>query len=648
MKETPEPIVYRFGSYKLDIGRRLLFSGEDVVALPPKAFDILSHLVKNGGEIVSKQDLMSAIWDDSFVEENNLTVNMTTIRKALGEKRGDNKFIVTVPGRGYRFVADLARGEPNDELIYIDRASMTEISVREEFILDAPTPLLISDRDQTKNRRHVWTTAAIALAVLIAGTVYFVFFPRRIDSVSQVKSLAVLPFKPLAMSEQDAIFGVGMADAVIGKLSRISGVTVRPTSAIVKYAASKQDLATIGRDLTVDALLDGTIQRSGNSLRVSVQLIRVSDNAPLWTKTFDTKEEDVFTLQDQISEQVADSLALKIGDEERRQITKHATNNPEAYRLYLNGLYQLNKRSIEAVRLAVTYFEQALEKQPDYALAYAGLGDAYIMLGNQEALLGAESPVQNMPKAKSALTKALNLDNSLPEAHASMAWVTIWETGDVEIAKRDLVRALELNPNLANAHHYNGLLEMVKGRFDDALAEERKAQAIDQFSLIYNINIATMLFRQQKYDEAEVQCRKTIELDQNFARAYWLLGLIYEQKHQYPSAIESHQKAVELSNQGTLAVASLAYSYAKSGQQSVARNLLDGLITNSDERYVAPDVVAMVYGALGDKDKAFTYLGKAVGDRPFSMFQLNIEQRYEDIRKDPRFPKFVAEMQKAR
>ncbi len=644
--------VHRFGNFRLDVGRRLLFKDEETVALPPKAFDILQFLVKSGGNLVGKDELMQAVWQDSFVEDNNLTVNMTLVRKALGEKRGENKFIATVPGRGYRFVADVFEDEADDILI-LEKVSTTDVFIKEEFvqndaeILVTPTQnaLLLPPKPKS-NRKYLLAVAAVLLLVLCGGIIYFAFAPRKIESLNQIQTLAVLPFKPLAMNEQDAIFGLGMSDAVIAKLSRIKRVTIRPTTAITKYAAQNKDLTIIGNELKVDALLDGKIQRDGDKLRVSVQLIRVSDGSPIWANSFDAKESDVFTLQDSISEQVADLLALKLNDEERRQINTHSTENAEAYKLYLNGLFQLGKRNFDSVKLSISYFEQAIEKQPDYALAYAGLADAYMLLGNQEALLGGLPPSETLPKAKSALTKALNLDKNLAEAYATKAWLTVWETGDADLAIQDLRRALEINPNLSHTHHYYGIALLVQGKFDESLAEMKKAQEIDQFSLIVNLNIGTVLFRAKRYDEAETQARKTLELDPNFARGYWLLGLIEEQQGKFPEAILSFQRAVELSGNGTLALASLAHAYAKSGNRPEAEKILGELLKNQQTRYVAPDYLAMIYTALGDKDKAFAQLERAAEDRPFSMFQLDIEQRLAELKTDPRFQKIKAEMQK--
>ncbi|HRH44441.1 MAG TPA: tetratricopeptide repeat protein, partial [Pyrinomonadaceae bacterium] len=494
-------------------------------------------------------------------------------------------------------------------------------------------------------RRFLFPILAVFVILLFSGFVYWNFASKKIESPNQIKTLAILPFKPLSISEQDAILGVGMADTIISKLTSIKRITIRPTSAIAKYASQTKELKVIGNELEVDALLDGNIQRTGDKLRVSVQLIRVSDGSPLWASTFDTRESDIFALQDSISSQVADSLALKLNDEERQQINKHSTQNPEAYKLYLNGIFQLNKRTLESAKRAILYFEEAIEKQPDYALAYSGLGDAYIMLGNQEALLGGQSPRENIPKAKSALNKALNLDSSLAEANASMAWISIWEDGNDTRAIQNLNRAIELNPNSVNARHYLALLYMIRGEFDSALVEMRKAQQVDQFSLVINVNIATILLRQKSYQEAEAQCLKNLELDPNFPRVHWVYGLVLEQIGKYNEAISEFQKAVELSNGGTLAKASLAHAYAKKGNPAEAEKILAELIAKSNENYIAPDSIAAVYTALGDKEKAFSYLEKGVRERQFSMFQLEIEQHFDEIRSDARFKKIQSQMQ---
>lgn len=641
--DNPDISIHQFEDFRLDINRRLLCKGETLVALPPKAFDILQLLVERRGELVEKDEIMRTVWAGLVVEDNNLTVNMSLIRRALGEKRGENRFIVTVPGRGYRFT-DLPPSKGSEPLRF-EKAKPDDQNSDGRF--PGPAPVSTGRRPSTL-RIGILIIAVAAGLSIAAWLVFFRSTAAKIETPGQIRTLAVLPFRPLAASEQDAILGVGMADALISKLSGLRRITVRPTSAIAKYAAGNADLLAAGRELNVDAVLDGKIQRSGDALRISVQLIRVFDNSPVWAGTFDTKETDIFALQDSISAQVAESLTFRLNDDERRRIAQHPTNNSDAYKLYLNGQYQLSKRNIASALLAVNYFEQAIQKQPDYALAYAGLGDAYMILGNQEALLGALSPSEYIPKSKAALKKALSLDDSLAEANATMAWVSIWETGDIVVPQQNIRRALELNPDLANAHHYNGLLLMVRGRFDEALAEMRKAQAIDQFSLIYNLNIATVLFRAKRYAEAEGQCRKTLELDQNFARAHWLLGLIFEAEGKYPEAITALYRSVELSGDGVLAEASLAHALAKSGNRVEAQRILDKLLRIDGPTYITPDYLAMLFAALGDRDQAFKYLEKALIDRPFSMFQLAIEQRFDDIRTDPRFAAIEARIKEYR
>lgn len=637
---SQKSFVYRFGEFRLDVGRRLLFKGEETVLLPPKAYEILQLLVESDGRLVEKKELMQKIWHDSFVEDNNLTVNITIIRKALREKSGENKFILTVPRSGYRFIAEVTKEETNSIEITNAPENSSEISQ-----LSIAQTLKTSHPPTNSRRQFLFSVLAVFVILIFSGFAYWSFASKKIESPSQIKTLAILPFKPLVISEEDVILGVGMADTVISKLTSIKRITIRPTSAIAKYATQKQELNVIGNELGVDALLDGNIQRTGDKLRVSVQLIRVSDGSPLWASTFDARESDIFALQDSISSQVADSLALKLNNEERQQINKHSTQNPEAFKLYLNGIFQLNKRTLESTKRSISYFEAAIEKQPDYALAYSGLGDAYIMLGNQEALLGGQSPRENIPKAKSALNKALNLDNSLADAHASMAWISIWETGNDTISIQNLNRALELNPNSVNARHYLALLYLIRGEFDAALVEMRKAQEVDQFSLVINVNIATILLRQKRYQEAEEQSLKNLELDPNFPRVHWVYGLVLEQQGKYNEAIAAFQKAIELSNGGTLAKSSLAYAYAKNGNRAESEKLLTDLITKSNENYIAPDPIAAVYTALGDKENAFLYLEKAVKERQFSMFQLEIEQRFDEIRSDSRFKKIQSQMQ---
>lgn len=683
--DKPAKHFYEFGSFRIDPSRRRLLRGREVVPLTPKAFDTLLALVESGGHVVEKDDLMEKVWPGVAVEENNLTQNVSAIRKALGERRDEPQYIVTVQGVGYRFIADVkeswtdegaskptARGEGFDPDAEKNQASRNgfdraaaETSARaavedearyartaeEDSANDvAPSKTAIaqgsvaSRLDDARRRRKTLAAAALAALLIIAGISYL--FVRRAKSPdatavasTQVRSIAVLPFKSLGAGETDQYLGLGMADALITKLSSIHQINVRPTGSIIKYTGADEDPSAAGRELGVDSVLDGRVQKAGERIRVTVQLVRAGDGVQLWGDTFDEMYTDIFTVEDRISEQVARSLMPTLTGEQQQQLSKHYTDDTEAYQSYIKGRYYWNKRSAEDLKKSVSYFEDAILQDPNYALAYAGLADAYSTLGVLDDL----SPQETMPKARSAALKALELDDTLAEAHASLGYVKHRYEWDWAGAEREFKRAIELKPGYATAHQWYGWYLLSRGRFDESVSEFRRAQQLDPLSLYTNLTLGSPYFFSRQYEKAAEQYEKVSEMNPDFWLGHFWLARTYEAWGKYDRASEELEKFSK-AGEGATQTSFRSYLYAVSGKPAEARQALAELEQMSKKRYVAPCSIAVDYAALGERERAFEWLSKGFGARDNGMTLIGVEPRLDSLRSDPRFAQLVREV----
>jgi serine/threonine protein kinase/TolB-like protein/Tfp pilus assembly protein PilF len=455
-----------------------------------------------------------------------------------------------------------------------------------------------------------------------------------------VQSVAVLPFQALVAEEKDASLELGMTDALISKLSGLRHIMVRPTSAVLKYGQAKQDPVAAGRELRVNSVLAGKIQRSGDRIRVTVRLIRTPDGLALWAETFDAPFTDVFAVQDAISQQVSKKLLLKLSGEEQRQLTKRFTEDTEAYQFYMKGLFLFNNQRVKGgmVRSA-EYFKQAIEKDPSYALAYAGLADTYTLL----ALTGALPPEDAYQKAEEAVARALALDDKLAEAHTALATnrMNHW---DWATAEREFQRAIQLNPGYATAHMRYAFYFMAIGRAEEGLGETRRAQELDPVSLRINLFMAKLYYHMRRPDQAIAQIRNALELDPNNSDAHRILGHAYEYKREFPQAIAALQKALALWGETPEMVSELAHAYAVSGRRADALKMLEQLLALPKQRYVAPFDIAVVYIGLGEKDSAMAWLEKAYAERSSKLLHLKLGPRFDALRSSPRFGDLLRRM----
>lgn len=575
--------LYSFGPFQLDTGEQVLLRDGQPLPLKPKIFDLLVVLVENSGHVVCKDELMKQVWAGSFVEEGNLAVSMVKLRQALGEGHNEHRYIETVQRRGYRFVA------------CVTEASQLEGIAAEGRLAVAPSGM---------------AGASDGYAAATRATI------------------AVLPFKSIGATGGEYL-GLGMADALITRLSNLRRVTVRPTSSVRKYNGT-QDPVSAGKELGVEWVLDGSVQKSGKRIRVTVQLVNVDDAALRWAEKFDEKFTDIFAVEDSISEHVAKALAPKLTGEEKRFLAKRYTDNADAYEAYLKGRYFLEKRTTEGCKKGIEYFEQAIAIDSSYALAFAGIAGCY-------TILSTVFPSQEcIPRAEKAALSALELDAGLAEAHTSLGYVRTrqWEWS---AAEAEFKTAIELNPNYATAHASYAIYLAEVGRSSEALVEIKTAHTIDPLSLGINSQLGALLYLARHYDEAVQQFRKALELDADFALAHFALGYVFEALGKYEDAESEYQHSQ--GGLGNLAefTACVGRIHAFSGRREEALHAIDELKQLSEARYVQPTLIAIIYAALGDTDETFRWLEQAYTERDEDLCLLKVDPRLDSLRADPRF-----------
>jgi len=648
---------YRFDAFELDPVRRRLFRDGKPIALKPKVFETLLVLVRNSGRVMDKDELMQMVWPDTVVEEVNLAHNISVLRKALGQKSDENRFIITVPGRGYGFVAEVTETERNvpasatiseyeltrSRLVVQEETEESEESslpgAREFYATETDARLIRENKPKGKIgtgiERKKYLIAALVVIALAITIVLLIndSRQRKLQSSNQIKSIAVLPFKPLVNENRDESLEMGMADTLIAQLSNIKDINVRPITAVRKYAGVEQDAVAAGREQKVDAVIDGQIQKSGDKIRVTVRMLRVEDGAFLWTSQFDEDMKNIFRVQDSISERVSTVLAVKLTGEEREQLVKSYTDNAEAYQLYLMGRYHVNRLTDGGLVKSVEYFQRAIEKDPNFALAHAGLAGSYNALGG----FNVRPPRAVYANARSAALTALKLDQLLAQAHTELAIVNFAFDWDWAGAETEFRRAIEISPSDSDAHYSYAYYLAFVGRFDDAISEITRAQELDPVSLVKVTGLGQILLLARRYDEAIEQCRKALEMDPNLGFSHWLLGLAYTYKGSYEAAIKALQKSIPLSGDSPDEPASLAHAYALSGNKTEARKILDELKQQANRKYISPGTMADLYFLLGDKDQAFALLEKACDERDNMVVLLKIDPYFDPLRSDRRF-----------
>jgi len=487
----------------------------------------------------------------------------------------------------------------------------------------------VGSRPWWRNRMAL-AAGGVVLALLLAFAGWFTVFRSRGEGID---SVAVLPFVNASTDPDTEYLSDGITESLIGQLSQIPRLKVMARSTVFRYKGRNIDPQKVGRDLNVRAVLTGRVSQRGETLTVSMDLMDVTDGSELWGEQYNRKLADILAVQEDIAREITYKLRLQLKGEEEKRLARHFTENTEAYQLYLKGRYYWNKRTPDGIQKAIEYFQEAIEKDPSYALAYAGLADCYHVPSNPLP------PREKMPLAKAAAMKALELDNTLVEAHATLARVLYVYDWDWSAAEKEFKRAIELNPRYAPAHQWYGDYLNETGRHREADAEGKRAQELEPLSLITNFHVALAFYWARNYDQAIDQFQKTLELDPNFPPALVILPAAYEQKGMLEEAIAGFQRAITLTKgaEKIMAMAGLGHVYAVSGRKTEARKILVELQRLSEHSYVPASDVALVYAGLGEREKAFAWLDKAYEEHSFNMGHLTVEPRFDPLRSDPRF-----------
>ena len=620
--------IYEFGDFQLDTAKRLLRQLDGaIVPLTPRVFETLLYMVEHHGIVLDKERLMEAVWPDSIVEENNLSQNISTLRRIFGETPGSHSYIVTVPGRGYRFVAEVTERTDNASATVETEQATTPTS--QENGTEAATE---KDRWQLPGKTGgplalaVLGVILLAAAVISRGPIVRWLEQHRVGSAApatlsgtvteRVHSVAVLPFAPLGQDLNDELLGLGMADAVIGRMSNLKQLVVLPTSAVSKYNGAASDPLGAGRALHVDAILTGSIQRSGDQVRANVQLIHVASGRTIWSEKFDQTFIDIFGIQDSIADNVVRSLASNLTNDEHQRLRKHYTTNPSAYESYLMGLYFWNKRSKDGLEKAIDYFGQAVARDPNFALAYALMSDCYYL----QRYYGYNRRPDRLENAKAAAERALLLDDTIAEAHVAAAMAQIYQKADRATKELDyraamdsLRRAIALNPNLAIAHQRYAWCLCASGHLNEALQEMRRAQELDPLSHTNNTALGMVLVFARQYRDALSYCYKAAELAPNEAILQENVAFAYALNGMYQQAIEHYRRVSELNpdNKGD-ALASVATVLVSAGRTLEADSMMPEILKLAAEGRADPYNIAVLYGTRGEKDAAFEWFDKAL------------------------------------
>ena len=591
---------------------------------------------------------MREVWGASHVEEGNLTVNISVLRKAFEETPDQHRFIVTVPGRGYKFIADVAEiVEPGDASPA--PAPVSEVAAAEPARAVAPAssnpaapePLAIALDAAPPSRRLPWkrlTVAAALVAVTAVAYVTAIAERRGAEHATAAgparRSIAVLPFAALDGSESDRYLGLGMADALITKLSGIGRVVVRPTSAVMQYAGSRRSSLEAGREQQADVVLEGSIQRADGRVRVSARLLNVADGSAVWTWQDEIPAgAGIFPLQDALSEKIADALMVRLSDVERRTIRKHYTEDPAAFEDYVRGRFFWNQRTSEGLLEAIRCFERAVAKDPSYALAYAGLADCYSLAVWYVPMPASEA----VPRLTAAATKAAALDPNLAEAHLAVASVYSfrWLWSD---ANREQERAIALNPGYATARHWHSLNLALTGHFDEAVREAQRARELDPLSPSINTDLGWVYYLARRYDDAIGAYRSTLARDPGFTLAHFDLALAYSAENRDADAVAEMQKA---SDRGSDYLAGMGYVLGRAGRRDAALRELSQLRDLARARYVPPYHFAWIYTGLGDRDRAIAELEQVYREHTQHVVDFKTVPMFDPLRSDPRYADLV-------
>ena len=658
--------LYEFGPFVLNPAEHTLLRDGRPLPLRPKVFDMLLVLVERHNHLIEKDELMSAVWPEQYVEEGNLNKTVSLLRLALGESVDGVRYIETVPKRGYRFAADVRKvGDNGDPEVVVETHTRASLVVEDETDESAPAadggarfgeadvveptkmpsdlarPAGIAERRFKGKQAHALALSASAVAVIIAvAAVAYFFYPARGDEA--IDSVAVLPFVNTGGDPNTEYLSEGISDSIINSLSRLPNLKVNSLNSVLRYKGQQIDPREVGRALNVRAVLVGRMTQRGENLAISAELVGVSDNRRLWGAQYSRKLSDILAVQGEIAREISEGLQLRLTSEEKKRLAKQHTENTDAYLLYSLGNYYYRQNTKEAFEKSIESFEQVIKIDPNYALAYAGLARTYQFMGSR----GFSSPKEYEQKVEWAALKALQIDDTLAEAHVSLGGHKFYNFDWVG-AEKEFKRALELDPNSSQANEaYSIYLRTVRGA-DEGLPYAIRARELD--SMPDRGEAAFPYFLARQYDKAIELYRKGLEKKDN-AHAHILLGEAYVAKGMPAEGVAEMQKGMVLD--ATLAKTPerwdryplLAYAYAVAGRRDEALKILDEQQRLAKQRYVSPYNFAIIYTGLGDKDRAFEWLTKCVEQRTLIIFHLKSRPLFDPLRSDPRYRDLLRRM----
>lgn len=611
---------YDFGPFRIDVMKRRLLRDGEVIRVTPKAFDLLLVLVEESARTIEKDELLERVWPGTAVEENNLNQNITALRKSLGDSRQESQYIATIPGIGYRFVAEVRK-------------------VEEDF-----TPRRKGAAEDGKKAQNavrpsrVFRYALLIVVPLLLAALAFALY-RRESPRPAMSSIMVLPLENISGNSAEEYFADGMTDALIGNLAKIRGLHVISRTSSMHYKGTKKSLPDIAREINVDAIVEGTVQRSGDRVVVRTQLIHAPTDRHLWVGDYTRDVRDVLDLQSEIARTVAQEVRIQMTADEQARFASRRPVRPKAYDDYLQGRYLYwNKRTEENLNKAIALFQSAIKEDESYAPAYVGLADCYNALGAVQ--VASMPPREARQLAEEAATKALQLDSQLGEAYSALGYVKHFNW-DWTVAEQNYKRAIELNPSYANAHNFYASYLMSRGRIEESIAASNRARELDPFSLSISAQRGFLFENARRYDEAIEQLRNVIGMDPTHYQALWILGHTYAANKQYDEAVATAEKAVEVSERTPGALGMLGLGYGLAGRKAEATKILNELLELNKTRYVTPAAFVNVYLGLGDKEQAFVWLEKAYQERSNFVAYLKVFPLLDPIRSDRRFDDLI-------
>src|SRR5713226_9684457 len=634
------PHLIRFGLFEVDTRSGELRRQGSKVSLQEQPFQALVLLLERPGEVVTREELRKKLWpENTFVDfERGLNKAINKLRAALRDDAEKPRFIETLPQHGYRFIASLEGVLPGSPPDSTDQEPPTANHESIDLTVEKPHAEIPESSRARPQRRRVWL-AFLACASLVALLVGFNAggLRRRIlgsPDPSGIRSLAVLPLEYLSHDPEQEYFADGMTEALTTELARISSLKVISHTSVMQYKGTKKSLPQIAQELGVDAVVEGAVQRSGDKVGITVQLIHAPSDRHLWAKSYERGLRDVLALQREVAQAITDEIKAKLTPPEKARLASARPINSEAYENYLRGRFLLSTQGDVEARKGMAYFQRAIQKDPNYALAYAGLAESYITLS--QPWNGDLTPQEALPQAEAAARKALEIDDSLGEAQLALARVSLYHW-DWPAAEKEYRRTLELNPNDAMAHGWYGEYLEAMARNEEAIVELRQAIALDPLNSNHVAHLGSFFYHARQYDQGIREFQKALGLEPDMIYAHQGLGWVYEQKKMYREAIAEQEKGVNLTNRDAFAVASLGIVLGESGRKREAKKLLEELQERSKQRYISPCLIALVQIGLGNRDQAIASLEQGYTDRDQGMMYLKVDPEMDDLRSDPRF-----------